>query len=262
MRSGSLLELGASRRGGTRHAAVALMANHNGRTEQDDARTYAEQQYRNFNADSVNVEHGYQDPRDQPVHRLGRDDLRAAPEANPPMNDRGQSGAQAGGRGAGAYRGPASRGGSDGQWGDFDRGGRYARGSEDRTSRMQAPRSDPEPRASFDVSAEQQRWSAERTRGPHAGKGPKGYVRSDERILELVHEVLTDHEHIDASNITVGVKDGEVTLTGHVDRRSAKLQAEDLASTVSGVKDVHNRLRIGSPSGAEDPGTPTTHRSS
>jgi osmotically-inducible protein OsmY len=243
------------------------MANHNGRTEQDDARTYAEQQYRNFNTDSDNLEHGYQDPRDQPAHRLARDDLRAAHEPNPTGNDRGQSGAQAGDRGAGAYRGPASRGGSDGQWGDFDRGGRYARGSDDRASSMQAPRPQHAPRASqspsFEVSSEQQRWSAERTRGPHAGKGPKGYVRSDERILELVHEVLTDHEHVDASNITVGIKDGEVTLTGHVDRRSAKLQAEDLASTVSGVKDVHNRLRIGSPSSVDNtPGTPAANRSS
>jgi osmotically-inducible protein OsmY len=261
VRNGSIIELDPSasarhamghamgvrpRLRGMRHAAVALMANHNGRTEQDDARTYAEQQYRNFNANSDTLEHGYQDPRDQPDHTLGRDDPRAAPEPNPPMNERGQSGAQAGGRGAGAYRGPASRGGSDGQWGDFDRGGRYARGSDDRMSSTQAP---------------QQRWSAERTRGPHAGKGPQGYVRSDERILELVHEVLTDHEHVDASNITVGVKDGEVTLTGHVDRRSAKLQAEDLASTVSGVKDVHNRLRVGSPSSAENPVTPA-HRSS
>lgn len=73
-------------------------------------------------------------------------------------------------------------------------------------------------------------------------------MRSDERILELVHEVLTDHEHIDASNITVTVKVGEVTLTGHVDKRSAKLQAEDLVSTVNGVKDVHNQLRVGAPS--------------
>lgn len=246
------------------HAAVELMANHNGRTELDDARTNADQRYRNFNADSDNLEHGYQDPRDQPDHRLGRDNLRAAPQANPPnppnppSDDRGQSGAQAGaqagGRGAGAYRGPASRGGNDGQWGDFDSGGRYARASDDRAVSTQPTRSSHAPHASqnpsYESAAEQQRWSAERVRGAHAGKGPKGYVRSDERILELVHEVLTDHEHVDASNITVGVKDGEVTLTGHVDRRSAKLQAEDLAATVNGVKDIHNRLLIGSPSSA------------
>jgi len=38
-------------------------------------------------------------------------------------------------------------------------------------------------------------------------------------------------------------KSGEVTLTGTVDRRDEKRMAEDVAESVSGVRDVHNQLR-------------------
>ncbi|MBZ5581426.1 MAG: BON domain-containing protein, partial [Acidobacteriia bacterium] len=34
------------------------------------------------------------------------------------------------------------------------------------------------------------------------------------------------------------------TLAGSVEDRSAKRLAEDLAASVSGVKDVHNQLRL------------------
>ncbi|MFT3698018.1 MAG: BON domain-containing protein [Kofleriaceae bacterium] len=84
-------------------------------------------------------------------------------------------------------------------------------------------------------------------RGPHVGKGPAGYQRSDERIKEIVNDALTEHGHVDASNITVDVKNGEVTLTGHVDDRDAKRLAEDIAASQSGVKDVANQLRVGPP---------------
>lgn len=39
-----------------------------------------------------------------------------------------------------------------------------------------------------------------------AGKGPKGYKRSDERIREDVCDCLTDDRHVDASGIEVKVK--------------------------------------------------------
>ena len=42
----------------------------------------------------------------------------------------------------------------------------------------------------------------------------------------------------------MSVKDGEVTLTGTVDERHAKRIAEDVAESVSGVKDVHNQVRV------------------
>jgi len=80
--------------------------------------------------------------------------------------------------------------------------------------------------------------------GPHRGKGPAGYQRSDERIRELVCESLTDDDQIDASRIEVTVNNGEVTLTGSVEDRHAKRDAEDCACSVSGVRDVQNLLRV------------------
>ena len=85
--------------------------------------------------------------------------------------------------------------------------------------------------------------------GSYTGRGPKGYQRSDERIREDICERLTNHPEIDASEIEIQVKSGEVTLTGTVDRREAKRRAEDVAESVSGVKDVHNQLRA-QPQGA------------
>ncbi|MGE5414701.1 MAG: BON domain-containing protein [Syntrophomonadaceae bacterium] len=83
-------------------------------------------------------------------------------------------------------------------------------------------------------------------RGPFSGRGPKGYRRSDDRIREDVCEALTRDGELDASDITVSVSDGEVTLEGTVTDRRSKRLAEDLAEGrgVRGVRDVHNRLRI------------------
>ena len=84
-----------------------------------------------------------------------------------------------------------------------------------------------------------------RMRGPHHGKGPASYQRSDERIKEMVNEALTDHDEIDATSIEVNVKAGEVTLTGTVEDRRMKRLAEECAESVRGVKDVQNQLRVG-----------------
>jgi osmotically-inducible protein OsmY len=93
-----------------------------------------------------------------------------------------------------------------------------------------------------DEDAERRRKIDERQ--SHRGRGPKGYTRSDERIKEDVNDRLTDDPHIDASDIEVEVKNGEVTLTGTVGSRFAKRHAEDLAERISGVKDVENRIKI------------------
>jgi osmotically-inducible protein OsmY len=80
--------------------------------------------------------------------------------------------------------------------------------------------------------------------GPHTGRGPKGYQRSDDRIREDICEHLTQHPSIDASEIEIEVKNGEVTLKGTVDNRQAKRMAEDAADSCSGVKEVNNQLRV------------------
>ena len=81
-------------------------------------------------------------------------------------------------------------------------------------------------------------------RGSHTGRGPKNYTRSDDRIREDINERLTQHPHIDATEIDIEVRNGEVTIKGTVDDRHAKRMAEDITEGVSGVKQVHNQLRV------------------
>lgn len=88
------------------------------------------------------------------------------------------------------------------------------------------------------------------TGGDHRGRGPRGYRRSDARILEEVNDRLTDDPRVDASEIQADVKDGEVTLTGIVDGRDARRRAEDVAEAVSGVTYVMNNLRVRQPGGS------------
>ena len=78
----------------------------------------------------------------------------------------------------------------------------------------------------------------------HRGRGPKGWRRSDARILEEICERLTEDDRIDASNMSVEVKEGIVSLSGEVDDRRAKRLAEAIADSVGGVLDVENRLRF------------------
>ena len=80
--------------------------------------------------------------------------------------------------------------------------------------------------------------------GGHRGKGPRGYMRSDERIRDDVSDRLMDNDRLDASDIEVRVEESEVTLSGTVESRFAKRLAEDLADSVSGVRDVHNYLKV------------------
>jgi len=80
--------------------------------------------------------------------------------------------------------------------------------------------------------------------GPHAGRGPRGYQRSDERIREDVCECMCRSGDLDASDIEVRVSNAEVTLLGTVRDRQDKRLAEDLADQVSGVREIHNQLRV------------------
>ena len=97
-----------------------------------------------------------------------------------------------------------------------------------------------------DEEAERRRRRDEIRKGIYAGRGPRGYRRSDERIREDINDYLTDDWYIDASDIEVTVNNGMVTLTGRVDGRDDKRRAEDLAESVSGVTDVSNQLRVDS----------------
>jgi hypothetical protein len=81
-------------------------------------------------------------------------------------------------------------------------------------------------------------------RGGFAGRGPKGYTRSDERLKEDISERLTDDPYVDASDVSVEVRGGKVTLTGQVDQRWTKHHVEDLVDRCSGVQEIENRLTV------------------
>lgn len=81
-------------------------------------------------------------------------------------------------------------------------------------------------------------------RGPHYGKGPKGYKRSDARIREDVCEEIAHQGFIDASDLEVTVQGGAVTLSGTVARRQEKRALEHLIERCRGVEEVHNHIRL------------------
>ncbi|MBD0287351.1 MAG: BON domain-containing protein [Flavisolibacter sp.] len=94
-----------------------------------------------------------------------------------------------------------------------------------------------------DEDAERRR-RMDKANSPHRGKGPRGYKRSDERILEDINDRLSDDPYVDASEIDVKVTNGDVVLSGTIDSKEAKRRAEDIAEAVSGVNNVENHLRV------------------
>jgi osmotically-inducible protein OsmY len=134
--------------------------------------------------------------------------------------------------------------------GYFDEGSRY--GESGRYERFGEGGFDESRRQRFgsessDFGGERGSWGGLGRRsesGQFAGRGPKNYRRSDQRIQEEVCDRLTSDPQVDASEIQVSVKDGEITLEGTVGERRMKRLAEDCAESVAGVNQVHNRLRV------------------
>ena len=80
--------------------------------------------------------------------------------------------------------------------------------------------------------------------GPFAGRGPKGYKRSDEKIIEEACQRLERDGDIDASEIEVTAEDGVIRLRGTVDDRQTKRRAEECVESIYGARDVMNELRV------------------
>ena len=78
----------------------------------------------------------------------------------------------------------------------------------------------------------------------YRGRGPANYTRSDDRIRDDACDRLTDDHRVDASQVQVSVKNGEVTLDGPVPSREHKRRAEDCVEDLSGVRHVQNNLRV------------------
>lgn len=83
-----------------------------------------------------------------------------------------------------------------------------------------------------------------RESGRFSGVGPSGFKRSDERLKEVVCERLSEDPWIDASNIDIAVKNGEITLSGTVPDRQTKYRAEEVVESVLGTGEVTNNIRI------------------
>jgi len=73
----------------------------------------------------------------------------------------------------------------------------------------------------------------------------------DLSLKKDVEEELQWEPSIDAAAIGVAVKDGVVTLTGHVPSYAEKMAAARAAARVTGVKAVANELQVGVPAAEE-----------
>lgn len=76
----------------------------------------------------------------------------------------------------------------------------------------------------------------------HRGKAPRNFNISDRRLFEQICQDLTDDDALDASLIEVKVEGGVVTLQGEVEDRFSKKRAEEIAESITGVKDIFNYL--------------------
>jgi osmotically-inducible protein OsmY len=123
--------------------------------------------------------------------------------------------------------------------------GGYGAGAGYLGSRMESPggrldwSTSYEPGASSGVG-----WRGAGWQGPHVGRGPRGYRRSDDRVREDICEQMCQCGDLDPSDIEIVVVNGEVTLQGTVTDRYAKRLAEDLTERVSGVREVNNQIRV------------------
>jgi hypothetical protein len=153
-------------------------------------------------------------------------------------SDREQHFGSSGGYGQGSSGGFGARGGyNQGSSRGFGSSGGYSQGSSGYTP----------------TGLDRDRLGAQRDQGfrgrdfggaGFAGRGPKDYKRTDERVREDVCDRLSRDDEVDASEISVRVENGEVTLEGSVETRRQKHQAEDITADVSGVSDVHNNVRV------------------
>lgn len=163
-----------------------------------------------------------------------------------------RGGSYEGGYGNKGYGGAERRHSSDNfNRGDYrardpdSRGQRYSFGGNMRDRNSEQPREGRWPEDDHRAEFKNPHDSATRVpEGQHRGKGPKGYKRSDERILEDINDRLADDSYVDAGEIEVTIEQGDVTLTGTIEDRYAKRRAEDLVESVSGVRNVENRLRV------------------
>jgi osmotically-inducible protein OsmY len=157
------------------------------------------------------------------------------------------SGQQFGGQPFSSYPGPQQHSSNSGRWNEdsrwnesvnrdnFQSGSNFGRSNFGTESNWEHNR-----QGSMRINEQGNLWSS----GPHKGKGPKGYHRSDERIKEDISDRLLEDGLLDASNIEIECENNEVILSGSVDSRESKRRAEELCESIPGVTNVENRLHV------------------
>ncbi|HWI14247.1 MAG TPA: BON domain-containing protein [Burkholderiales bacterium] len=73
---------------------------------------------------------------------------------------------------------------------------------------------------------------------------PHSYKRSDERVREDICERISADPRIDASDVSVEVRDGRVVLEGRVPERRMRYIIEDIAAECLRANDVDNRIAV------------------
>ena len=79
--------------------------------------------------------------------------------------------------------------------------------------------------------------------GVYGYSSSPGYPGPDERLRELIRERLTEDPGINASDVTIEVSAGRVTLSGSVDSNRARHEVEQCVENC-GARDVQNDLQI------------------
>lgn len=84
-----------------------------------------------------------------------------------------------------------------------------------------------------------------RGRQDHPQQRPSRFrQRTDEDLLDFVHDVLSKHPDIDVSQIALSLDNGVVILRGLVETRRMKRLIEDVIIGLPGIHDVQNRIAI------------------
>jgi osmotically-inducible protein OsmY len=94
-----------------------------------------------------------------------------------------------------------------------------------------------------------------------SSRGPKGWIRPDERILDELCERIV-RAGVDASALEVAVARGEVSLVGELGTREERRVVMDLAERILGVVAIDADIRVrevGAMIEEEEVGPPTWH---
>ena len=76
------------------------------------------------------------------------------------------------------------------------------------------------------------------------GRGPKGYVRSDDHLRHALEEALAADPTVDPSDVTVAVTDGVITLSGSVAGWRTRYAVRAIAEAIAGPGGVKDALTV------------------